>query len=254
MRVATFNVRNGRAFDGRHSWPLRRWATLAAVRALDADVVGLQEAFGFQLRWLGRRLPGYEVHGDVGRDDGRRGERCPVLVRREGPTVRASRTRWYGETPDVPGTRLDEARFPRLATLCELSGPGEVGRFQLVNTHLDSAVVANRRRSVEQLLGWLDVASPTVVLGDLNDPPGGASLRLLEAAGLRPALAAEAGGTAHNFTGRLDGPRIDHVLVSAHWDVVSADVVADRAGCLLPSDHWPVRADLRPGGGERSGG
>jgi endonuclease/exonuclease/phosphatase family metal-dependent hydrolase len=254
MRVASFNIRNGRAFDGRHSWPLRRWATLAAVEALDADVIGLQEAFGFQLRWLARRLPGYEVHGDVGRDDGRRGERCPVLVRRGATTVSGCRTRWYGETPDRPGTRMGGAHFPRLATLCRVTGPGPEDPVQLVNTHLDSAVAANRDRSVAQLLGWLDLAEPCVVLGDLNAPPGAPPLRRLEEAGLRSALAADAAGTAHNFTGRLDGPRIDHVLVSSHWDVVAAEVVADRAGCLLPSDHWPVRADLRLAGAEQGAG
>ncbi|HJR24407.1 MAG TPA: endonuclease/exonuclease/phosphatase family protein, partial [Acidimicrobiales bacterium] len=57
LRVATFNVRNGRALDGFvRAWPFRRRAVVAAIASLDADVVGLQEAYRFQLRSLLRGL------------------------------------------------------------------------------------------------------------------------------------------------------------------------------------------------------
>ena len=42
LRVATFNVRNGIAFDGLDSWPLRRHTTAQAVAGLDADLIALQ--------------------------------------------------------------------------------------------------------------------------------------------------------------------------------------------------------------------
>jgi hypothetical protein len=41
LRVATFNIRNSSAPDGDDSWPLRRESTVAAIDALDAEVVGL---------------------------------------------------------------------------------------------------------------------------------------------------------------------------------------------------------------------
>ena len=73
LRVATFNVRNGRAFDGWNSWPFRRPATTAAIAGLEADVVGLQEVLRFQVSALRARLPRYGFVGS-GRDDGRRGD------------------------------------------------------------------------------------------------------------------------------------------------------------------------------------
>ena len=105
VRVASFNIRNGRAFDGRHSWPLRAAACAQAVAALDADVVALQEVYGFQLRGLLRRLHGYAATG-APRDDGRRrGERCSVLYRTASLELISSETRWYADTPQRPGAR-----------------------------------------------------------------------------------------------------------------------------------------------------
>ncbi|MGH9005728.1 MAG: endonuclease/exonuclease/phosphatase family protein, partial [Acidimicrobiia bacterium] len=64
-------------------------------------------------------------------------------------------------------------------------------------------------------------------------------------AGLRPALTGPAGGTAHAFRGGTGGPGIDHILVTDHWEVETAEVITDPPGRRLPSDHWPVRAVLR---------
>lgn len=240
LRIASFNIRNGRALDGRHLWWLRRRATLEAIRALDADVIGLQEAYRFQLRWLTRRLPAYTSHG-AGRRDGSRGEWCPILVR-SGIDVLGVVTRWYGESPDEPGTRLAGAAFPRIATIATLSMAGRA--VQVVNTHVDEADASRRLQSAQQLLTWLDRSIPTVVVGDLNATTSEASVRSFVDAGFQDALEGVAGGTAHRFTGGTDGRRIDHVLVDRHWTARAARIAATPAQRPLPSDHWPVVADL----------
>ena len=40
LRVATWNVRNGWAFDGWSSWPFRRRSAIETLASLAADVVG----------------------------------------------------------------------------------------------------------------------------------------------------------------------------------------------------------------------
>jgi endonuclease/exonuclease/phosphatase family metal-dependent hydrolase len=244
LRIATFNIRNGRAYDGRNSWPCRRRAAAAAITGLEADIVGLQEVFAFQLRSLLRRLDGCSALG-AGRDDGRRGERTPLVLR--DATVRAvsHATRWYGDDPDQPGTRLPGARFPRIATLAVVEVRATGAHLQVACTHLDAASPANRTASAEQLVGWLDPALPRVVVGDLNARPDAPELAPFLAAGLRQALPADAGGTNHDFTGRTDGQRIDHILVSEEVEVVAARIDHSRPAGRLPSDHWPVVADLR---------
>ncbi len=240
--MATFNVRNGLARDGWNSWPFRRHATAAALRGLDADVVGLQEAFGFQARSLQDHCPGYGFTG-AGRSPRRWGERCSVVFRRGDLTLVSSETRWYGADPTKPGTRLPDASFPRIATVVRLRQTGGRPTVTVVNTHLDEHHERNRVAAAGQLLTWLD-DGPTVVVGDLNALPDSPVVATLVAGGLRNAVGDDAPGTNHAFTGRTDGRRIDHILVSSHWAVAGARVDTTRPGGRLPSDHWPVVADL----------
>jgi endonuclease/exonuclease/phosphatase family metal-dependent hydrolase/membrane-associated phospholipid phosphatase len=243
--VASFNVRNGRAWDRGNSWPLRSRAAAVMARDLGADILAVQEAFGFQGRFLAAALPGYE---QVGRGRGARGgEWCPVYVRTDRLRVVRTDTRWFGDTPDTPGSRLEGASFPRIGThvrLAEVAGGREL---EIVNTHLDERSRANRLRSVQQLVGWLDPTLPRMVVGDLN-----ATLRsepelfaVLTEASLADALPADAAGTAHDYRGGTDHRRIDHIFVSGDWTVVAAGVVADDRRRRFPSDHWPVVARLR---------
>ena len=245
LRVASFNIRNGRAFDGRHSWPLRRRVTASVIAALHADVLGLQEAFGFQVRWLGRQLHDYDWCG-LGRDTGGRGERCPIFRAKAAASIIDCRTRWFGSEPDEPGTKLPGANFPRVATMAEMTLHETGARFTVANTHLDEVDGGNRQRSMSQLLEWIDVDGPCVVMGDFNVTPGDDVLGLLEEAGLRSVLPADAGGTTHNFTGTRDGRQLDHIFVSPHWELHAARIEVGEAARhrLLPSDHWPIVADI----------
>ncbi|MBA2607892.1 MAG: endonuclease/exonuclease/phosphatase family protein [Actinobacteria bacterium] len=242
VKVATFNIRNGLAFDWLHSWPFRRRATLAAIADLDADVVGLQEAYGFQLRWLTARLRDTHAVGE-GRSPKRQGEHTPILVRGATLDLAGSTTRWFGETADTPGTRLVGARFPRIATTARVR-LAEGTELSVTNTHLDERSKSRRLESVSQLLGWLAVdRCPQVVLGDFNSTATSAVIARFAEAGFTR-IDSGLGGTVHSFTGRNDGRALDHILVRGPIDVIAAGVSYTRPSGALASDHWPVWAEL----------
>lgn len=243
--VASFNVRNGRAWDGLDSWPFRARRAARAARSLGADVLGVQEAYAFQSRFLGAALPGFVR---VGRGRGERGgEWCAVYVRDDHLEVLSDVTHWYGAEPDVPGSRIDGASFPRIGTHLRLAVRSTGQELQFVNTHLDEHDTARRELSVEQLLARLEPGVPAVVVGDLNATrrrdPG--VFDRLEGAGLVDALAGDDRGTAHDFGGGTHHNRLDHIFVSPDIEVVHGTVVADGRTRRLPSDHWPVLARLR---------
>lgn len=238
MRFATFNIRHGLGDDAGNSWQFRRGSTAKAISALRADVLGLQEVLAFQRQDLDDRIPGLRWFGE-GRDGGRSDEHCPVVVTSPGLEVVASRTQWYGTTPTTEGTRLPGASFPRIATSARLRR-GDGIEFDVMNTHLDEHLSANREASVRQLVEWLSPETPTVVMGDFNADPGDRTLTALSESGLRRVPVD--GGTAHGFTG-VGGTMIDHIFVSRHWTIVEAGVARRRSGGRLPSDHWPVWVD-----------
>ena len=249
LRAASFNIRNGFGCDGRHAWPLRAATCAAAVAGMGADVLGLQEVYPFQERSLARRLPGYAGVG-AGRNDGRgRGERCTVAYREARLRLDSWTVRWFSDTPARPGCRSWGNPIPRIVTLCRFADQRTGAAFGLANLHWDGASAASRLRSAEALLGWLDPALPWLVVGDLNATAGDPAVARLVAGGLRDTLAhlGERGpraATHHHWDGSTDGTRIDFVLVTPHWDVLEAHVDHARPGGRLPSDHWPVVADV----------
>ncbi|MEI2640227.1 MAG: endonuclease/exonuclease/phosphatase family protein [Microthrixaceae bacterium] len=168
VRVATFNIRTALAPDGRHAWPFRVNALIRAVSDLDmdVDVLGLQEVTGLQRLSLNRRLSSFEIHGS-GRSRCRRGEASPLLVRDGFADVLATKTRWFGPTPDQPGSRVPGSQFPRIATTCSLRN-GQGVRFDTTNLHLDHRSEKARSTSVHQLLDWLDESVPQIIVGDFN--------------------------------------------------------------------------------------
>ncbi len=268
LRVATFNIRNGIALDGFDSWPFRRRATADAIARLDCDVVGLQEVYGFQQRYLLARSPDHRATG-VGRTDGRRrGERCAVLYRHTRLVLDGSATRWFSDTPDVAGSTSWGNRLPRVVTLARFTDLRSGRRFGLANCHLEGWPPAARHRSAAALVAWLAPDLPWIVLGDLNAEPGDEAVHTLLASGLRDVFAppltsstlasrpeleieistrtaASPPTTTGGFAGDGERRRIDYVFVSREWEVGEAAVVAFRHHGRLASDHWPVAATLR---------
>jgi endonuclease/exonuclease/phosphatase family metal-dependent hydrolase len=241
LRVASFNIRNALAPDWHHSWFFRRGATAAAITQLDADVVGLQEAYRCQLGWLTSHLSDVEAVGD-GRSRRRRGEHTSVLVRSDRATVVDATTRWFGASIDTPGTRLSGALFPRVATTARVR-LRDGTELAVTSTHLDERSADRRLASAAQLATWLTGDQPHVLLGDFNATPASEVLAHLVNAGFRR-VDTGSSGTTHHFNGRTDGRIIDHILVRGEITVVDAGVSHERPGGTLPSDHWPVWAEL----------
>lgn len=243
LRVATFNIRTSRTSDGRNGWRHRREACVDAIRGFSADVVGLQEVRPDQLDDLHHAFPTGTIVG-AGRDTDGGGEHASVLMSPGEWTLESNETRWLSPTPTRPGSRGWDAKLARVVTLVRLRrGATCLG---VANTHFDHEGRVARERSAGLIAEWLDEERDRswVVLGDLNDVPESPPLRLLAAAGYLDALPADAGGTEHAFTGATDRTRIDYVLAGPGVRVSAAWIGHDRPGRRLPSDHWPVLADL----------
>ncbi len=259
LRVVSANVRTSLALDLLHPWRWRREALATVLEAQAFDLCGLQEVRPNQLAWLTERfadrLGGVEVSSEGRKGDGR-DEHGTLLTRRARLRVERVEPRWFSDTPDVAGSKSWGNDFPRFALLVELTDllapAGRDARLLAVVVHLDHRSKRSRQRSCEALARWLDESAVRswIVVGDLNVPVDDAALDPLRALGLHDAhahLPAEGVGasTFHGYPGGHDGKRIDAILASADWEVVTAEIVHDRPDGRLPSDHWPIAATLR---------
>lgn len=240
LRIATFNIRNGRAIDKLHSWPFRRNVVAETIQLLGADIIGLQEAFHFQRKFLSRKLPNYSFYGD-GRAGGVRGEGCPLLSSSRFE-VQSGWTRWFSESESA-GSKYSGAQFPRIATSQYFLDENTSQKFRVINTHLDAEEASLRLRSVEKLMMWNEEETPTILIGDFNCGfEETAVFDVLHENGFEPLSVGvdTSPGFARSFL--EDRPQIDHILFSKHWEVDAVEVV-DRAG-RPASDHLPVVADV----------
>jgi endonuclease/exonuclease/phosphatase family metal-dependent hydrolase len=225
VRIATFNILHGRSPEDDRVDTDR---LAAAVKSLDADVLGLQEvdrdqprSFGADLTSVAAEAMGAPEHEFVAALSGTPGgtwmaatgdeqpgsatygiallSRYPVVSWRvvRLPPLRATVPLWSTWT-NRPFLARDE---PRVAVAAVIDGP--FGEFTLCNTHLSFIPGWNAvqlRRLVRSLTGTRE---PLVVVGDLNMQPRQAT-RLT---GLRSIA------SAPTFPVHQPTRQIDHVLV-----------------------------------------
>lgn len=241
LRIATYNLRTGWAPDWPSLWWRRRRRLDATIADLGADLWALQEVQPMQRRYLQRRsLVGHRWEGS-GRDERRSGEGLFVAARRGVVGIEEAEVRWFGPTPERPGSKLAGATHPRIVVLARIEVDGR--RALVANVHLDHRSADRRRASLRQLVGWLEAEAgptPKIVLGDVNARTGASELRPLLEAGLVAALGADQPGTFHAFH-RRPPTQIDNLWCSPEVAVRVARVAVEAG---TASDHDPVVAEL----------
>lgn len=235
MTILTFNIRNGLANDGVNSWVHRRELTADAIKATSADIIGLQEVYDFQLRYLLAKLPNYRCYS-VGREDGAsQGEQCSILWRTDALHRVKAGTFWLSDTPEIPNSKSWGNRITRICSWVEFKEG-----FRFYNTHWDHESQNARIRSAELTLQVLP-ESRWIFAGDFNAEPDSPELHILaNTKTVDFATCNNPIGTFHNFNGGINGDRIDHILVSKGITPGHTEVITNFQGSIYPSDHYPL--------------
>lgn len=263
LSVMTFNIRLGTAADGDNHWNRRKEMLYDVLRTENADLVGIQEAFRFQIDEILAAVPGYAVVG-VGRDDGKAGgETSAILFKANRFHVAASGTFWFSYTPDTPGTRTWGNRYNRVSSWARFIDR-DGSAFYHFNMHLDHESQASREKSMDLLLQRINArpfpTEPVIVTGDFNAGEGNAALHILVGEPdrlptapvppfvdtyrvLHPAEKEVGTFTAFVF-GSTKGDKIDYILVQPGTRVLSSSILRTSKDGRYPSDHFPVVARI----------
>ena len=144
---------------------------------------------------------------------------------------------WSGETVTLLNLHLHtvSSRKPWTDPTFRWYHPGDwialAGAYR-AGTLRRAAEARRIRRLIETISG------PLLVIGDFNSTPHNWAYRHL-AAGLQDVYRLAGTGTGFTYPSAFPLVRIDYVLASSHWDVISAHVPKQYAR----SDHRPVLAD-----------
>ncbi|MGD8368289.1 MAG: endonuclease/exonuclease/phosphatase family protein [Desulfobacterales bacterium] len=249
ISVMTMNLRFGLADDGPDSWQFRKPRVAALFQDHRPDLIGFQEANGFQIDFLKEVLDGYGVIG----------RRAPapefwqnnVIFYRDALVCDRFDHFFLSHTPDVP-SRFAESRWPRQCT----AGIFSQGRRRVVvvNTHFDFDEAVQEKSAVLILsrLESFGKGLPTVLMGDFNAIPGSAAHRVLtggaarrkQKAAFTPVFSPPYPGTHHDFSGASDGAHIDWILYRGGLVLRTREVCRAQPAGGYPSDHFPVRAEF----------
>lgn len=260
INVMTFNIRNGRAEDGENHWRKRKHLVFGVIADQAADVIGIQEAFRFQLDELNKVLPEYSVIGE-GRGGSLKDEYSAILYRKDHFIVDESDTFWLSDTPAIPSKHWGNDHL-RICTWARLIDKHSGLAFYIYNTHLDNHSQLSREKSVHFIARVIQARSyqdPFILMGDFNAGEDNRVIAYLlanETGAEDSAISmvdsyrvihpdTEQVGTFNDFVGSTDGDKIDYIFVELSVTIIDAAILKDNENGRYPSDHFPLTTHIK---------
>jgi endonuclease/exonuclease/phosphatase family metal-dependent hydrolase len=234
IRIATYNIHRCRGMD-RRTMPSR---VAEVIRALNADVVALQEVIGAGPNGAGQAE---EIGAAVGMGW--------VMT-----SVRHLRNHLFGNVilsrfPIVHHSQYDLSWRTCEARACQRADLDMGGGHSLhiYNVHLGTAVL-ERRYQATRLAAFVHdkrIEGPKVILGDFNEWMRGLATNTLSAL-FQSIDIYEHLKRRRTYPGIFPVLHLDHIYYEGHVEVRGLELARSRQA-LMASDHLPLIADLRIG-------
>ena len=251
IKVMSYNIRLGSGEDGTNSWMYRCPATLEMLKDQTPDVLGVQEALGYQVNFLDEFADGYDYVG-VGREDGKKeGEHMAIFWNKKTMKLLKWGTFWLSETPEKPSMGWDAACY-RTATWALMKDKRTGKKFYFVNTHLDHVGKEARANGLALIVDRIAEINPDglpmVLLGDFNVKPDDPCLVGLDARMKSARKIAAKTDSHHTYNGWGKATKdsvIDYIYISGFSACPEYQTVTKKySNRTFISDHYPITARL----------
>ena len=255
LKVMSFNIRLGVANDGENHWDKRKELVLKTIQNFGPDLLGLQEVWHMQEEYLKEKLSNYAYYGRSRRTEPRAGEQCAVMYRKDRFEIVKGETFWLSETPDVVESKSWDSSLPRIANWTLLRDKkNNQSEVFFINTHFDHKGKESRKQAallLKRRIQELKEGVQVIITGDFNakessEPYQGLVCdKILDTYRTAHKNPTDEESTLSRWNGRTSGNRIDWVLCSRNYRVLSAKIDRTEFSGRYPSDHYPVTAILR---------
>lgn len=260
-RIATYNIRRiANEEKPEREWTVRRPLVKDMITQYSFDIFGIQEPLGEQIDDMVEDLPiysrfGVSDHGDYAyqhQDIFYKTSRFTLLedghfwLAPEGPTSVPADTRPW-----------DNQYHACVVTWGKFQDASTGFQFYVFNAHFDPGGAVAKQESANLVLSRIpEIAgsSPVIFMGDLNTNQDTEPYRTLnnsellqESWDIAVTKTPDSRQTGNWWDPNWDyNSQIDHVFVTAHWNVVRRHVLWDTYNGVFPSDHCPVLTFMNP--------
>jgi endonuclease/exonuclease/phosphatase family metal-dependent hydrolase len=234
VRVATYNIHRARGMD-RRTMPSR---IADVIRAMDADIVALQEVIGAGPAGAGQAE---EIGAALG---------MGWMM----ASVRHLRSHLFGNVVLSRYPIVHHSQYDLSWRTCESRGCqradidlGGGDALHIYNVHLGTAVL-ERRYQAPRLAAFVHdhrIQGPKIILGDFNEWMRGLATSTLSSL-FQSIDIFEHLKRRRTYPGIFPVVHLDHIYYEGHVEVRKVELVRTRLA-KMASDHLPLVADLRVG-------
>lgn len=249
--IATFNLKNDMPLTRRSlRWTTRKTSVLQCINAMNADILGVQEATDEMLMAVDTLQ---HVYHKVGVPRNRRpkstSERTDIFYKKDKFTCLHSETFWLSGTPNKPGSKTLLSPFPRICTYAKLQDNSTKVVLHVFNTHLCHLLPYTRNKTMKILLNQMsayNLDDNIILLGDLNTTSDSTTVQQLlnfQTISLKSVYHPEQKMNTMHYGHGLLKPNnlpIDYIFVSDNFIVHDTKIIIETFEDRYPSDHFPV--------------
>ena len=238
MKVMSFNTRVDVESDGIYAFKHRVDGIVKFLEEENPDIIGFQEVRPGMLNVLINRLKGYDFIGEARAEND---EYNPIFYKKKHKVVYTA-TKWFGDSPNVKGSKHPDAYFPRIFCIAQIEIEEEI--YEIINTHFSHISHTARLDSLNTLVKYYQEKTTNnkfILMGDFNAYPN-ENVNEILSRHLNSCWDNYTGDTLtfHNFTNETKGLPIDYIWLSKELKFDKVTVHRALYNNLYLSDHYPI--------------